>query len=168
MKWKLVWWVEETYYAEMVVWEWKKSWEKEDITLKWLWLSSCWHVFFHPDLEEGKWSAGGAKGEGGDTLSSRAAGCLERDHSRLSCHQTAITSPHVMATNLYLWLHTDLVEFLLYLIGNSVTCTDTGALYLLQSLGSSTIYQNQLCLKSLFKFLFLSLSACEGERQWEH
>lgn len=74
-------------------------------------LRGWWCVTFHPDCEEG--SAGWAKREGGDPLPSGAAGCLEGDHSRWNSHQTAITSLLVMVTNLYLWLHTDLVEFFL-------------------------------------------------------
>lgn len=48
-----------------------------------------WHVDFLTDFEERRWPTGWAEREGGDPLPSGAAGCLERDDSRWSCHQNA-------------------------------------------------------------------------------
>lgn len=91
---------------------------------------------FPPDFKEGRWSAGWSKGEGGDPLPSGTAGCLERDLSRWSRHQSAITSPLVTIANLYLWLHTDLVKF--YSVGGQTLANQPFCLLLKERGNEST------------------------------
>lgn len=101
----------------------------EENEKKWLWLWGSWHFFFFSmqTLKKGGGQQDGQKEkEEIHSLQEQLAALKEITVGGAVITQTVITSLLVMAANLYLWLHTELVNFSLprWSEAQLFTCTE--------------------------------------------